>query len=549
MNPPNFIKPSKKPLSKQSQIKSSPTNCFQVKLKTHRKIITPVALIALAFLARVFYLADDVIPFSFDHGKDSLAVMHLLVTKSPTLIGPWTSIPGLYFGPSWYYLLAPAFWLGNFSPVAGAVMMSALVLLQVWLAYKYFNKFVALIMATAPFWVMISTSAWNPFPMTLITLVILILLKSATSSDSGPKILKPKQAFLLGLTASFGFHFSAAFAIFYPVIILAILLTNQTKISLKAIFLAGFGYFLPFLPQLAFELRHSFVQTQAVIKYFSEGESHAFSWQKILLVVTATLGELKNGIIPEIRVLPAIYNKIIQTMWLATLGITWMLLLFQKRDRQIKLYSKFFLIFLIIPVLGFFFLHFNLWYVYAIIPALAVLVGEVMVKMRPEIRYLFAVLLVATPVFSYVFYFGGNKAELETNRGFLPIKLAVIDEIRNRTGNKPFSVYHYVPDIYDFAYQYLYLTQGFRGKKLPIEFSYKPGAPDYVVQKTEILEKLPAEVVSSGEPELIFYVVEKPENPDFLDSWWSEQHFDKIIDTKVMSSTVTLYEATPEKSE
>lgn len=90
-----------------------------------------VFLLLSSLAVRVGYLFGGAIPFSFDHGKDSLAVMHLAVTKSPVLIGPWTSIPGLYFGPTWYYLLAPAYLLGNFHPVAGVVMMVLLILIQV----------------------------------------------------------------------------------------------------------------------------------------------------------------------------------------------------------------------------------------------------------------------------------------------------------------------------------------------------------------------------------------------------------------------------------
>lgn len=154
-------------------------------------------------------------------------------------------------------------------------------------------------------------------------------------------------------------------------------------------------------------------------------------------------------------------------------------------------------------------------------------------------------LLVATPIVSYLFYFGGNRVDLAANRGFLPIKLEAIDEIRTKANGRPFSSYHYVPDIYDFSYQYLYLMQGFQNQKLPTEFSYKPGAPVYITQKSEIIEKLPESVKTTNQPEVIFYIVEQPENPDFLDSWWQEQNFGEIISTQKLSPTVTLYEATP----
>ncbi len=114
------------------------------------------------------------VAFTFDHGKDSLAVMDLVTSLSPKLIGPWTSIPGLYFGPAWYYLLAPMHWLLNFHPLAGPITMMLLGLVQLILVYKYFGKLAALIVLTTPLWFMTTASAWNPYPLTLASWFVLV---------------------------------------------------------------------------------------------------------------------------------------------------------------------------------------------------------------------------------------------------------------------------------------------------------------------------------------------------------------------------------------
>ena len=138
--------------------------------------------------------------------------MDMWLNKNIKLIGPWTSIPGLYFGPAWYYLLLPAFVLGAWHPLAPVCLMVVLLLLQIYLAWKYLGKEEAIIMATAPIWIMISTSAWNPLPMTLISLVILIILKAIKQKH----VANLLELFLLFFTASLGFHFSTAFAVLYP---------------------------------------------------------------------------------------------------------------------------------------------------------------------------------------------------------------------------------------------------------------------------------------------------------------------------------------------
>lgn len=97
-------------------------------------------------------------------------------------------------------------------------------------------------------------------------------------------------------------------------------------------------------------------------------------------------------------------------------------------------------------------------------------------------------------------------------------------------------------DIYDYPYQYLYLRDAFQGKELPTEFSYKPGEVSYIVQKPELLAQLPP---APTKPEVIFYVVSKPEYSEFLERWWGDQKFGEITEEIQLSSDVTLYVATP----
>ena len=87
-------------------------------------------LLAWAAFTRLPLIISGIIPFSFDHGRDSLAVLHFIKTLNPVFLGPWTSIPGLFFGPGWYYLLAPAYFLVQGNPVAGAWIMFFVGLLE-----------------------------------------------------------------------------------------------------------------------------------------------------------------------------------------------------------------------------------------------------------------------------------------------------------------------------------------------------------------------------------------------------------------------------------
>ena len=64
-------------------------------------------LITLLITTRLPYLIDNTIPFQFDHGKDSLAVMHMWLLRKPKFVGPWTSIPGSILWSSLVLLTSP----------------------------------------------------------------------------------------------------------------------------------------------------------------------------------------------------------------------------------------------------------------------------------------------------------------------------------------------------------------------------------------------------------------------------------------------------------
>ncbi|KUK84198.1 MAG: hypothetical protein XD98_0112 [Microgenomates bacterium 39_6] len=506
-----------------------------------------LAIIFFVFFSRLLLIYEGIIPFSFDHGKDSLAILHMAVTKTPSLIGPWTSIPGLFFGPGWYYLLLPFYLIGGSNPVVAVWAVIILLLVQVYLMYRYVSKWGALILATAPYWFTISTSAWNPFPMSLISLLLIIILKKLRQNSSN----SVKLFFWLGFVVSLGFHFSSAFAFFYPFIILFILVVWKIKFwSIKLILVTILGFVLPFLPQIAFDFRHNLVQTDAVINYFlSPPETTTpASIAKLISVFTNTWGEVLLAFLPEIRGLPSVITAYVQlllggaTAIFAIKSRVW-------RDEKVREALLILIGFVGIPLIGFQFLHFNIWYLVGMMPAVVYFVAEIIKQLPKWLRISWASLLIVGAI-SYVINFHAvDKFIHAQNRAFLPIKIEAINAIREAAEGKPFSSYHYVSDIYDFSYQYLYLTDAIKGKRLPVEFAYEPNVAPYITQKSDLLQMIIDQnpnVASDEEPELIFYIVEEPQNSEFLEQWWDKQRYSEIIDEIELSKSVRLFVALPE---
>lgn len=511
-----------------------------------KKYLLLIFLIAITLLTRYFLLRDEVIPFSFDHGKDSLAVLDMWLNRSPKLVGPWTSIPGLFFGPAWYYLLLPFYILFNGHPVGGAWAMVFLLLVQIVLAYKYLGKKEAIIITGSSFFVTISTSAWNPFPMALLSLLILIVLKQLYVK----KELKIPQAFVLGSAAALGFHFSTAFAVLYPLLIVLSLVRLKIKFSLLRIAFLLFGFAWPFLPQFVFELRHQFIGSRAVWQYLTEGGGSGWSIDGLATVFSSLLTEIRHFILPNLNTPSYGWSTILNLLLLVLIAKIIFALhrrsIQEKKDFSSYLSMPFeYLIWVILPLFFFSVMHFNVWYLYALAPVFVMMLADLLNFAPKKLTKLLLLAFLLAPFFKVNYFLQKEKEELLNNPRFLPMQLRIVADLRNRSEGQPFSVYTYANDVYDFSYQYIYFYQALAGQKLPVEFSYKIDTSDYVVQKSDLIAYFANnkhEVFFNEANVRSFYLVEKPIMKRLLDEWWTRVPGDRsLLLSHGYSPELTLY--------
>lgn len=504
------------------------------------------ALLALGlFSYRIPWFSTRAIPFNFDHGKDSLAVMHMLLTGSLKFVGPWTSIPGLYFGPAWYYFLAPWYLIGNFDPIWGLVAMIVLQLVTIYLVKREFGWLPALFVATAPTWLTISGSAWNPFPMPLMSFLILAGLERIRHHQRLE--LKGEQLgwwILIGFAAALGFHFSTAYAVFYPFIIGLTIWIKQLKLNFIRLASLLVGFCLPFLPQLAFELKHNFIETHSVINYIVAGGQSGVTKPELQQIITQTFAELQLAILPDVWLLNPVITFFLSRFALILIGLA--IIFMRVKQRSWGRWWLELLLWVVLPTLLYSRLHYNLWYVLGMLPVVVLFVSDKLLQLPKLLLGCYVILLMLTPL-SYIFrFYQQDLSILQASRQLLPIKEKTIFYIREKANGLPFAVYHYAPDIYDFTYQYLYLSQAKQGKQLPTEFSYQPNVTPYMTEKAELLEKLKMQA-DERKPSLIFFVVEQPQNHEFLNEWWGRQQYETIIEEVQVSPEVSIYVALPKR--
>jgi len=112
-------------------------------------IILGIILLIASFCR--LYKISSYMTFLGDEGRDVIIVRRLLVEGHPPLIGPGTSVGNMYLGPLYYYMMAPALLLANFSPIGPAVMIAILGIITVafvwWVGRIWFSKSAGLIAA------------------------------------------------------------------------------------------------------------------------------------------------------------------------------------------------------------------------------------------------------------------------------------------------------------------------------------------------------------------------------------------------------------------
>ncbi len=260
-------------------------------MKFGRKHLLFVAIFALGFVVR-FYSFTDRIDFSLDSSQDLILAAQVARDRKLTLIGPPVGsrvIDGIYYyiGPAYVYILALLELLTAFDPVLITACFALLNIsfgVMVWgVVRKKFPRVNANLVffyyMLHPLMVRLSLSIWNPM------LNLPIILTSI--------LLFPRHATLLGILSGIGVGFHFSYLVPATLIALALMLHQKRNVLL---YLAGM--IIGELPWILFELRHSFHNSKALVRYFGEslsGNSNThlssidFVWAWPLLLVGVSM--------------------------------------------------------------------------------------------------------------------------------------------------------------------------------------------------------------------------------------------------------------------
>lgn len=230
-----------------------------------KQYVPTMILIALGIFLR-FYHLESRTNLTGDGGRDYAVVRHMVLDKKPTLLGPKVSVGEFFFGPLYYYLLAPSLIIGNFDPLSGAVMTAgldslALVLFAV-LSRRILHDPGALLVtslyATFPLLISMVKVPLNPFVIPFFSVLFLFFLSLSTIHY--PLITSFGPGLVAGLL--FQLHFATA-----PMVILGLICLSLHKKRLQKIIGYLCGVIIGVSPMIAFDLRHQFFNSNGMLKF------------------------------------------------------------------------------------------------------------------------------------------------------------------------------------------------------------------------------------------------------------------------------------------
>jgi len=236
------------------------------------KFVVFLVFIFLCLFLASYYVLNKSIIFHTDIARDFLLIEDIVKNKPLTLIGPRSGgIGGVFHGPAWLYLNVPAFILGQGNPVVVGYFWVLLYIISLivcfWVAQKLFkNREISLLSTAllASSTIIAVNQLFNPYGAFILAPIFFLIYYRYLLKN---KFLDLLFSFLL---LGFMIQFQMAFAV--PILILTfissfyLIVKNKKYIHILAFLIL----LIPLSTFILFDLKHQFLQTNAVLGYLSE---------------------------------------------------------------------------------------------------------------------------------------------------------------------------------------------------------------------------------------------------------------------------------------
>lgn len=440
-------------------------------------------LVILFFLIFVFGFlprAQETISHNFifliDQGRDMMAVKSIVYDQHVTLIGPYTSLQGIFQGPLWYYMLSVVTFFTGGDPWGGVVLMLvislATLITSFILAKSFFGINVAIatafLIAICPEAIAAATYSWNPHPMWLLLPLYLFTLFQLNLG-------KKKYHLFLWPIIGLMFNFQTALGVFiFLASAMYLSLFNRKIIKTKEALIGMVLFFLTLSPQIVFDLRHGFLMSNSFLNAIlaSNGPVQNISPGHFLATALDHLYVYSINFNSSFLRLGILQNIQIFFFWLLVFGIVFGKksgLLNKKEVSFVQMTAKIIGIVILLsvfypfPLRAWFLTGFELFYIFPLGIILGKLWNYKAGKLALSIFVAVSLSILLPRI--YDLYTKPDYGGIAKFKG----KLGAIDYVYKDAGKNPFNLLVFTPPINTDAYDYLVF---WRAKNL---YHYLPG--------------------------------------------------------------------------
>ena len=413
--------------------------------------------------------------FTYDVGRDILAVRNIIVDHKFSLIGPTTGVEGIFYGPWWYLILSIPFFLFSGNPQGIAFFMGligvAAILLSFYVGKKIGGFFLGIVfsafISVSSILVSYSSQIWNPDIIPFFAVLTLLFLY--TFAFEGKNVRKSISLFLgvivgliIDLEIIFGF-------LFFLGILISLFFVFKKRLSVKIFLVFALGLLFVFFPRIIFELRHNFLMTRKAIGFFSNeflsSDKHSF-FDVFLSRINSLFGTWNAALAGQNRIIGFI---------LIILVFLSLLMFYKKTDNVKKQFIK--TIFIIIGtfLIGLTFFGQEIWPHYLVgLPIFYILLFSLAVSVARDFLKNSWIIFILLSILFWInldpIQVLGNirKPVWEGNAAVYRNQIAVIDYVYRNAGGQNFKYIAYTPAVHDYNYRYLF---SWYGKK---KYGYTP---------------------------------------------------------------------------
>lgn len=222
--------------------------------------------------------------YNHDHDLEGWIVRDILENGHLRLIGQETTNQGVFIGALWYYLLIPFYLITNWDPIGTVALPIIVSAISIWSIYfvfsRVFDKRTGLISAA-----IYSFSYYTVFTDREVVPTTPVMLWTIWFFYALFQIYKGKQKtgfILAAILAALIWHLNLALAIVLPLALVSLYFSKK-KINFKYLGLAVIVAVVLSLPLIIFEIKHGFIQINAIYqsittdKTYIEGTSKGFA--------------------------------------------------------------------------------------------------------------------------------------------------------------------------------------------------------------------------------------------------------------------------------